>query len=313
MNQEKIGKFICELRKEKKYTQKELADKLNITDRAISKWENGRGLPDLSLIKPLCEELDISINELLSGEKLNKKDYNLKLEENIEKTIEYSDKKIKNIKGKINVFLVIVFTIISIIIIDTFQAIIFKNSPLIGYRNEFLADADSYVDRGILIDVFYCVKEKDMVSVSWHFKTSKFDCPVDKEMYCPLSPPDVYVPTMEFEESKVMSMTIKEGTLSNEGCTIIVHDAGEEKSVFGEEYRIDIFDNNEWKHSEIVLKDNYGWNLIGYLVGDDRSREMEINWKWLYGELETGHYRIVKSITIEPYKREYFSVEFDIE
>jgi transcriptional regulator with XRE-family HTH domain len=73
MNQEKIGKFICELRKEKNLTQKELADKLNITDRAVSKWENGRGLPDLSLLMPLCKELDISINELLSGERLNKK------------------------------------------------------------------------------------------------------------------------------------------------------------------------------------------------------------------------------------------------
>ena len=89
MNQEKIGKFICELRKEKELTQKELADRLNITDRAVSKWENGRGMPDLSLIKPLCDELDISINELLSGEKLNKKEYNLKLEENIIKTIDY--------------------------------------------------------------------------------------------------------------------------------------------------------------------------------------------------------------------------------
>ena len=53
MNQEKIGKFICELRKEKKLTQRELADKLNITDRAVSKWENGRGLHDLSFLMPL--------------------------------------------------------------------------------------------------------------------------------------------------------------------------------------------------------------------------------------------------------------------
>ena len=312
MNQEKIGKFICELRKEKGFTQKELADKLNITDRAISKWENGRGLPDLSLIKPLCDELDISINELLSGEKLNKKEYNLKLEENIEKTIEYSDKKIKNIKGKINIFLVIVVTIICIILVDTLQAILFKNSPLIGYRNEFLADADSYVDRGILIDVYYCIKEKDMVSVSWHFKTSKFDCPVDEEIYCPLNPPNVYMPSMEFEESEVMSMTIKEGSLSSDGCTIVVRDIGKEKSMFGEEYRIDEFIDGQWNHSEIVLKDNYGWNLIGYLTDED-GREMKINWKWLYGSLDKGHYRIVKSITIEPYKREYFSVEFDIE
>ena len=65
MNQEKIGKFISELRKKKNMTQLDLANKLGVTDRAISKWENGRGLPDLSLLKPLCEELNISINESL--------------------------------------------------------------------------------------------------------------------------------------------------------------------------------------------------------------------------------------------------------
>ena len=69
MNQEKIGKFIAELRKEKNMTQQDLATKLNVTDRAISNWENGRRLPDYSLIKNLCDELGITINELLSGEK----------------------------------------------------------------------------------------------------------------------------------------------------------------------------------------------------------------------------------------------------
>ena len=82
MNQEKIGKFILKLRKEKNMTQQELADKIGVTDRAISKWENGRGMPDLSLMKPLCEELGITINELISGEKLDKKEYKEKSEEN---------------------------------------------------------------------------------------------------------------------------------------------------------------------------------------------------------------------------------------
>lgn len=312
MNQEKIGKFICELRKEKELTQKELAMRLNITDRAISKWENGRGMPDLSLIKPLCDELDISINELLSGEKLNKKEYNSKLEENIIKTIDYSGSKIKDMKSKIKTIKIIFLTIICIILIDTFQAVIFKNSPLIGVRNEYLADADSYVDIGILVDTYYCVKEKDMVNVIVLSKFSKFDCPVDNEINCPLTPPNEYVPTMEFEESDVMSMSIKEGTLTKDGCTIIVRDIGEEKSVYGEEYRIDEYVDGQWKHSEIVLKDNYGWNLIGYFT-DENGRDMKINWKWLYGSLGKGHYRIVKSVVLSPYVREYFSVEFDIE
>lgn len=71
MNQKDIGRLIAELRKEKQMTQMELANKLGVTDRAVSKWENGRGLPDLSLLSPLCDELGISLKELLSGEKAN--------------------------------------------------------------------------------------------------------------------------------------------------------------------------------------------------------------------------------------------------
>ena len=95
MNQEKIGKFILELRKEKHMTQQELADKLGVTDRAISKWENGRGMPDLSLMKPLCDELEITINELISAEKIDTKDYPKKSDENIINTIDYTNKKIE--------------------------------------------------------------------------------------------------------------------------------------------------------------------------------------------------------------------------
>ena len=93
MNQQKIGKFISKVRKKKKLTQKHLAEKLEITDRAISKWENGKSMPDLALLKPLCDILDITINELLSGEYIseNKKEENL--EKNIVNAINYEKKK----------------------------------------------------------------------------------------------------------------------------------------------------------------------------------------------------------------------------
>ena len=94
MNQEKIGKFIAECRKAKKITQSELAEKLGVTDRSVSNWENGKNMPDLSFFKPLCNILDITINELLSGEKLSIDRYQEKFEENIVNTIDYSNKKI---------------------------------------------------------------------------------------------------------------------------------------------------------------------------------------------------------------------------
>ena len=119
MDQEKIGKFIQECRKKKKMTQIELALKLGVTDKSIGNWENGRNMPDLSLFKPLCSELDITINELLSGEKLSKDKYQEKFEENIVNTIEYSNKR--NSKSNITVSLLFVifglFILISAIMI----------------------------------------------------------------------------------------------------------------------------------------------------------------------------------------------------
>ncbi len=83
MNQVKTGLFIKEMRRQKNLTQREVAEKLNISEKTVSKWETGNGMPDLSLMLPLCELLDISVNELLSGEKLEDNVYKQKAEENI--------------------------------------------------------------------------------------------------------------------------------------------------------------------------------------------------------------------------------------
>ena len=80
MDQVKIGKFIQELRKEKNLTQMDLANKLNITDRAISKWENGKSLPDSSIMLELCNILGITVTELLLGGKIEMENYNKKTE-----------------------------------------------------------------------------------------------------------------------------------------------------------------------------------------------------------------------------------------
>ena len=88
MDQVKIGQFIKALRKEKKLTQRELAEELNISEKTVSKWETGNGLPEVSLMMPLCALLEISVNELLSGERLDEKRYFEKAEKNIMSLIE---------------------------------------------------------------------------------------------------------------------------------------------------------------------------------------------------------------------------------
>ena len=75
MDQEKIGKFIKDLRIKNNLTQKEFADKYNVTYQAVSKWENGRNMPDLSLLKDICKDFDVSLDDLINGEKSVKKSY----------------------------------------------------------------------------------------------------------------------------------------------------------------------------------------------------------------------------------------------
>lgn len=75
MDQEKIGKFIKDLRIKNNLTQKEFADKYNVTYQAVSKWENGKNMPDLSLLKEICKDFDVSLDDLFNGEKSVKKSY----------------------------------------------------------------------------------------------------------------------------------------------------------------------------------------------------------------------------------------------
>ena len=83
MDQIQIGKFIAEERKNKKLTQQQLADLLGISNKTVSKWECGGGFPEISLVLPLCEALDINVNELLSGKRLSDVDYQMRAEENM--------------------------------------------------------------------------------------------------------------------------------------------------------------------------------------------------------------------------------------
>ena len=112
MDQIKIGKFIAERRKKNNLTQMKLAEKLNITDRAVSKWENGKAMPDSSIMLDLCSELNISVNDLLCGEKISKDAYNKQLEQNIIDMIkqkEASDKRLLTMEIVMGVLISIVF------------------------------------------------------------------------------------------------------------------------------------------------------------------------------------------------------------
>ena len=138
MDQIKIGKFIAECRKKNNLTQMQLAEKLNITDRAISKWENGKAMPDSSIMLDLCNELKISVNELLSGEMIEMKNYNESLEKNLLEMVknkEESDKRLLNAEILMGILSILPLLVSIIIIIalpmeEWLQAVIVLTSMI---------------------------------------------------------------------------------------------------------------------------------------------------------------------------------------
>ena len=110
MNQIKIGEFISSQRRKNNLTQAALADKLGITDRAVSKWERGKGLPDASLMLDLCEILGITVNELLNGEKISMENNNQKNEQLLLEMAKELEKKNKTIWSSMWVIMTVSIT-----------------------------------------------------------------------------------------------------------------------------------------------------------------------------------------------------------
>lgn len=111
MDQVKIGRFIAQRRRQVNLTQMQLAEKLNITDRAVSKWETGKAMPDTSIMLPLCRILNISVNDLLSGEVVTMEHYNQELENHLlemAKQKEEADKKLLHLEILIGIFSIII-------------------------------------------------------------------------------------------------------------------------------------------------------------------------------------------------------------
>ena len=119
MDKEKTGQLITTLRKEKGLTQKQLADALNVTDKAVSKWERGLSFPDISMLEPISELLDISIMEILVGERQDKNDPMTREEaqELINASVELGDEEIKHRK-EISKLIIIILVVITLLLIS---------------------------------------------------------------------------------------------------------------------------------------------------------------------------------------------------
>ena len=123
-----------------------------------------------------------------------------------------------------------------------------------------------------------------------------------------------YMNYYENNKAKGVTMQIKEGTLTNIGATVIITDISGKNNIYGESYKIEKYENNKWKELNPIIKESYFWNDIGYTIGPDNKLELNIQWKWLYGELPEGKYKLTKE-TSSPKEtaKHYVSVEFEID
>ena len=167
MDQIKIGKFIADERKRKGYTQKQLSEKLEISDKTISKWERGNGFPEVSLLLPLCNELEITVNELLSGERVSEEDYLKKSEENMVNLVrEALESKKKIVLSAMVAGLTIIATVPLFILSGMFEMPVWTRVLLMGIGFVIMVI-------GIAIA---CVLDRE---------AGAFECPECKERFVP--------------------------------------------------------------------------------------------------------------------------------
>lgn len=167
MDQIMIGRFIAEERKRKGYTQKILSEKLGISDKTISKWERGNGFPEVSLLIPLCSELDITVNELLSGERVSEEQYRKKAEENMVNLVKEAQENKKKIILSIMVGILSIIAAVPLFIV----AGMFDMST--GVRITFIAIGLVVVVIGIAVA---CIMDRE---------AGAFECPECHERFIP--------------------------------------------------------------------------------------------------------------------------------
>lgn len=167
MEQIKIGKFIAESRKSRNLTQRQLADILSISDKTISKWECGKGLPEVSLMLPLCAALDITVNDLLSGEKVSQTDYQRKAEGNMMNLIKENEENRKRITLSIITGVITIIAVCALIV------------------NASFIDLPTIVRIILIVFSIVVAVAGIAVAVMLDIKAGYFECPHCKELFVP--------------------------------------------------------------------------------------------------------------------------------
>lgn len=167
MDQIKIGRFIAKARKSQNITQKQVAEALSISDKTVSKWERGRGLPEVSLMLPLCEVLHISVNELLTGERVSESEYRKKAEENMMNLMQENEENKKRIALSVICGVITMIAVIALLVLSAYVEM--PTPARIALIVLAAATAAAGIGAAVVLDV----------------KTGCFECPHCKALFIP--------------------------------------------------------------------------------------------------------------------------------
>ena len=167
MDQIRIGKFIAESRKSKGLTQRQLADALSISDKTVSKWECGKGLPEVSLMLPLCAALEITVNDLLSGEKVSSMEYQKKAEGNMMNLMQENEENRKRMALSVITVAITVIAVGALVVIAAYMDLPAVARVLLILGAVFVAAAG--IAAGAMLDR----------------RVGYFECPHCKELFVP--------------------------------------------------------------------------------------------------------------------------------
>ncbi len=167
MDQIRIGKFIAESRKSKGLTQRQLADALSISNKTVSKWECGKGLPEVSLMLPLCAALEITVNDLLSGEKVSSMEYQKKAEGNMMNLMQENEENRKRMALSVITVAITVIAVGALVVIAAYMNLPAVARVLLIVGAVFVAAAG--IAAGAMLDR----------------RAGYFECPHCKELFVP--------------------------------------------------------------------------------------------------------------------------------
>lgn len=167
MDQIRIGKFIAESRKSKGLTQRQLADVLSISDKTVSKWECGKGLPEVSLMLPLCAALEITVNDLLSGEKVSSMEYQKKAEGNMMNLMQENEENRKRMALSVITVAITIIAVGALVVIAAYMDLPAVARVLLIVGAVFVAAAG--IAAGAMLDR----------------RAGYFECPHCKELFVP--------------------------------------------------------------------------------------------------------------------------------